>query len=110
MFSVGAGLSLVGLPSAAVTFPTTAPTVATLLGLGFAIAYGLFLMARHREQVDRGMDVTESAGRSAATSRAAIVVAGRTVVISIRPLRLRRAVRRGDGPRRSWSRWPCWPP
>jgi RND superfamily putative drug exporter len=40
-------------------------------------------MARHREQVDHGLDVVTSAGRSAATSGAAIVVAGSTVVVAI---------------------------
>jgi putative drug exporter of the RND superfamily len=83
VFSVLAGLSLVGLLASALTFPTTAPTVATLLGLGVAVDYGLFLMARHREQLDHGMDVVTSAGRSAATSGAAIVVAGSTVVVAI---------------------------
>ena len=83
VFSVLAGLSLVGLLAAGLTFPTTAPTVATLLGLGVAVDYGLFMMARHREQVDHGMDVVESAGRSTATSGAAIVVAGGTVVVAI---------------------------
>ena len=54
IFSVVAGLALLGLLAAAVTFPTTAPTIATLLGLGVAVDYGLFLVARHREQVDAG--------------------------------------------------------
>jgi RND superfamily putative drug exporter len=83
VFSVLAGIALVGLLAAATTFPTTAPTVATLLGLGVAVDYGLFLMARHREQLDHGMDVLESAGRATATSGAAIVVAGGTVVVAI---------------------------
>jgi RND superfamily putative drug exporter len=83
VFSVLAGISLVGLLGAALTFPTTAPTVATLLGLGVAVDYGLFLLARHRDQLDHGMDVIESAGRSTATSGAAIVVAGGTVVVAI---------------------------
>jgi RND superfamily putative drug exporter len=83
IFSVLAGLSLLGLLAAAVTFPTTAPTIATLLGLGVAVDYGLFLVARHREQLDSGMDVVTSAKRSAGTSGAAIVVAGCTVVVSI---------------------------
>ncbi len=83
IFSVGAGLSLLGILAADVTFPTTAPTIATLLGLGVAIDYGLFLTARHREQLDTGMDVVASARHSARTSGAAIVVAGSTVVISI---------------------------
>src|SRR5215469_5521761 len=81
--SVGAGLSLLGILAADITFPTTAPTIATLLGLGVAVDYGLFLMARHREQLDTGMDVVTSARHAESTSGAAIVVAGTTVVISI---------------------------
>jgi putative drug exporter of the RND superfamily len=83
VFSVFAGLAVVGLLAAAINFPTTAPTVATLLGLGVAVDYGLFLVARHREQLDHGMPVVKSAGRSNATSGAAIVVAGGTVVVAI---------------------------
>jgi RND superfamily putative drug exporter len=83
VFSVGAGLSIVGLLAATSQYPTTAPTVATLLGLGVAIDYGLFLVARHREQLDNGVEVIDSVSRSASTSGAAIVVAGGTVVIAI---------------------------
>jgi len=83
IFSVGAGLSLLGVLAAATTFPTTAPTIATLLGLGVAIDYGLFLVARHREQLDTGMDVATSVRRAEGTSGASVVVAGSTVVISI---------------------------
>ncbi len=83
VFSVLAGLSLLGILASAITFPTTAPTVATLLGLGVAVDYGLFLVSRHREQVDRGMPVRESAGLANATSGSAIVVAGTTVIIAI---------------------------
>ena len=57
-------LSLLGLLASATTFPTTAPTIATLLGLGVAVDYGLFLVARHREQVDSGMDVVTSAAKA----------------------------------------------
>ena len=83
IFSVGSGLSLLGLLASVLTFPTTAPTIATLLGLGVAIDYGLFLVARHREQLDSGMDVLASARHAEGTSGAAIVVAGSTVVVSI---------------------------
>ncbi len=83
LFSVGAGLSVLGLLASAITFPTTAPTIATLLGLGVAIDYGLFLTARHRENLDAGLDVATSAKRAESTSGAAVVVAGSTVVISI---------------------------
>ena len=83
VFSVGAGLALLGVLASAATFPTTAPTIATLLGLGVAVDYGLFLVARHREQLDAGMDVVASAAHAEGTSGAAIVVAGSTVVVSI---------------------------
>jgi putative drug exporter of the RND superfamily len=83
LFSVGAGLSLLALLASAVTFPTTAPTIATLLGLGVAVDYGLFLVSRHREQLDSGMDVITSARHAGGTSGAAVVVAGSTVVVSI---------------------------
>src|SRR5262245_2133731 len=82
-FSVIAGLSTLGLLAAAFTFPTPAPTIATLLGLGVAIDYGLFQVSRHREQVDRGVPVVDSIGQANARSGGAIVVAGSTVIIAI---------------------------
>jgi putative drug exporter of the RND superfamily len=83
VFSVGGGLAILGLLAAVKDFPVSAPTVATLLGLGVAIDYGLFLVSRHREQLDDGMTVKESVGRAESTSGAAILVAGGTVVIAI---------------------------
>ncbi|MFG1910392.1 MMPL family transporter [Kribbella sp. NPDC048928] len=83
VFSVGGGLAILGLLAAVKDFPVSAPTVATLLGLGVAIDYGLFLVSRHREQLDDGMGVEESVGRAESTSGAAILVAGGTVVIAI---------------------------
>ena len=83
IFSVLSGLALLALLARVITFPTTAPTIATLLGLGIAVDYGLFLVARHREQLDAGMDVVPSVRRAAGTSGAAIVVAGCTVAVSV---------------------------
>jgi putative drug exporter of the RND superfamily len=83
LFAVGAGLSVVGLLAALTTFPSVAPTVATLLGLGVAVDYGLFLTARHREQLDQGMGVVKSARLAEGTSGASVVIAGSTVVVAI---------------------------
>ncbi|MFG1628744.1 MMPL family transporter [Kribbella sp. NPDC049227] len=83
VFSVGGGLAILGLLAAVKDFPVSAPTVATLLGLGVAIDYGLFMVSRHREQLDDGQGVEESVGRTESTSGAAILVAGGTVVIAI---------------------------
>src|SRR5205085_10375279 len=83
IFSVLSGLALLGLLARVITFPTTAPTIATLLGLGVAVDYGLFMVARHREQLDGGMSVLSSVRRAAGTSGAAIIVAGSTVAVSV---------------------------
>jgi len=83
IFSVLCGLALLALIAKVVTFPTTGPTIATLLGLGVAVDYGLFMVARHREQVDAGMGAVASVRRAAGTSGAAIVVAGSTVAVSV---------------------------
>jgi RND superfamily putative drug exporter len=83
IFSVLSGLALLGLLARLITFPTTAPTIGTLLGLGVAVDYGLFLVARHRENLDNGQAVIPSIRSAAGTSGAAIVVAGSTVAISV---------------------------
>jgi putative drug exporter of the RND superfamily len=83
IFSVLSGLALLALLARVITVPTTGPTIATLLGLGVAVDYGLFMVARHREQVDSGMGVLSSVRRAAGTSGAAIVVAGSTVAVSV---------------------------
>ena len=83
LFSVLSGLALLALLAKVVTVPTTGPTIATLLGLGVGVDYGLFLVARHREQLDAGMGVLASVRRAAGTSGGAIVVAGSTVAVSV---------------------------
>jgi RND superfamily putative drug exporter len=76
-----------------------------------AVDYGLFLVSRHREQLDTGMDVLTSAKEAEGTSGAAIVVAGTTVIISILGLYIVgcRSSARSAWPPRWWWRSP-WPP
>ena len=62
---------------------TVSPTLAAMIGLGVGIDYALFIVTRHREHLQAGMTVEESAGRAIATSGAAVVFAGLTVVIAI---------------------------
>ena len=61
----------------------TAPMVAAMLGLGAGIDYALFVVTRHRRQLDDGMEVEASIGRALATSGHAVVFAGGTVVFAI---------------------------
>ncbi|HDG7290944.1 TPA: MMPL family transporter, partial [Staphylococcus aureus] len=52
-----------------------AQAVVTLLGLGLAIDYGLFMVSRFREELDKGRDVRDAVATTTAT-------AGQTVVFS----------------------------
>src|SRR5215212_1414621 len=77
------GLSLVTLLSHVADIPTTAPTLATMIGLAVGIDYSLFIVTKHRTQVAEGMDVRESIGRAIATAGGAVLFAGGTVAISL---------------------------
>lgn len=77
------GLSLVGLLGHVVDVPTTAPALATMIGLGVGIDYGLFVITRHRQQLREGMDCGESVARATATSGGAVVFAGGTVIVAL---------------------------
>ena len=77
------GLSVVTLLSHLADIPTTAPTLATMIGLAVGIDYSLFIVTKHRTQVAEGMEVRESIGRAIATAGGAVLFAGGTVAISL---------------------------
>ncbi|MCC6438570.1 MAG: MMPL family transporter [Acidimicrobiales bacterium] len=77
------GLSIVGLLSGLIDIPSIAPRLGTMIGLGVGIDYALFVLSRHRDQLEHGMEVNESIGRTNATAGQAVVVAGGTVVVAI---------------------------
>jgi RND superfamily putative drug exporter len=77
------GLSVVTLLSHLADIPTTAPTLATMIGLAVGIDYSLFIVTKHRTQVAQGMEVHESIGRAIATAGGAVLFAGGTVAISL---------------------------
>jgi RND superfamily putative drug exporter len=78
-----ASMGLITLLAAVVEVNTVAPTLASMIGLGVGIDYALFIVTRHRENLRLGMTVEESAGRALATSGAAVLFAGVTVIIAI---------------------------
>ncbi len=82
------GLSLVGLLGALIDIPSVAPRLGTMIGLGVGIDYALFILSRHRDNLEAGMDNTESIGQTNATAGQAVVVAGGTVVVAILGLQL----------------------
>jgi uncharacterized membrane protein YdfJ with MMPL/SSD domain len=83
VIGLAVGLGTVGLLGHVLQVPSVGPTLATMIGLGVGIDYALFLVSRHKSQLDDGMDVDESVARTVATSGSAVVFAGCTVVIAL---------------------------
>ncbi|CAN5823889.1 hypothetical protein BH18ACT11_BH18ACT11_05890 [soil metagenome] len=77
------GLGIITFISHSVEVPTSAPTLATMIGLGVGIDYALFIVTRHLNQLAEGMEPRESVARAAATSGGAVVFAAGTVIIAL---------------------------
>jgi putative drug exporter of the RND superfamily len=82
---LGVGLGTLGITalSGAVEISETAPILASMLGLAVGIDYALFILSRHRQQLEDGMEPRESAAQATATAGSAVVFAGATVVIAL---------------------------
>jgi putative drug exporter of the RND superfamily len=83
ILGLSAGLGIIALISHTVEVPTSAPTLATMIGLGVGIDYALFIVTRHRSQLAEGMQPRESVARATATAGGAVVFAGGTVIIAL---------------------------
>jgi RND superfamily putative drug exporter len=66
----------------------TAPTVATMVGLGVGIDYALLLVTRHVERLRAGQSPVEAAAFATATAGRSVIGAGLTVLVSLLGLRL----------------------
>jgi RND superfamily putative drug exporter len=55
----------------------------TMIGLAVGIDYSLFIVARYREERQRGFDKHEAIGRSGATANRAVLFSGLTVVLAL---------------------------
>ncbi|NKZ05008.1 MMPL family transporter [Actinomadura latina] len=80
---LGVGVSGITLVAAVTDVATTAPTLATMVGLGVGIDYALFILTRHREGLAAGLDVPEAAGRAIATAGLSVLFAGFTVLLAL---------------------------
>ncbi|KHL18855.1 RND superfamily putative drug exporter [Mumia flava] len=67
---------------------TTAPTVATMVGLGVGIDYALLLVTRFAERTSVGEPRVEAAGYANRTAGRSVVFAGITVLVSLMGLGL----------------------
>jgi putative drug exporter of the RND superfamily len=76
-------LAIIRILGHAVSVPTVAPTLATMIGLGVGIDYSLFIVTRYFRWTKEGVDRDEAVARAAATSGGAVVFAGTTVTIAL---------------------------
>ena len=90
LLPVGLGVAAVVVTGAAVYFLALATTmsvfvtnVASMLGIGVAVDYSLFLLSRYREEVHRGGDRAHALDVAMRTSGATVVFSGLTVLVSL---------------------------
>jgi RND superfamily putative drug exporter len=83
IIGVFTGLGLLGMIAAAISFGTSSPTLATMMGLGVGIDYALFLTTRHRQRLMDGEDPMAAIHSTLAGSGRSIVIAATTVVIAM---------------------------
>ena len=67
---------------------TSAPTIATMVGLGVGIDYALLLVTRHVERLRAGVSPVEAAATATATAGRSVLGAGLIVLVSLMGLRL----------------------
>ena len=83
IFGLLATLAIIRMLGHALTVPTVAPTLATMIGLGVGIDYALFIVTRHFRGIKEGLAIDESIARAVATSGGAVFFAGGTVTIAL---------------------------
>ncbi|WP_241253727.1 MMPL family transporter [Streptomyces sp. W1SF4] len=83
VFGLTVGVATMTVLAGVTDVPAFAPVLGSMVGLGVGIDYALFVLARHREYLARGLGPREAAGRAVATAGRPVVFAGGTVVVSI---------------------------
>jgi len=83
LLAVLVGVSLLTIAAGFMSFGTTAPTLALMIGLGVGIDYALFLTTRFRQQIADGVDPVPASAWTLATSGHAVLVAACTVSLAL---------------------------
>ena len=81
--ALAGGLMLLAFGTRFADFPTFAPTLGVMLGLGAGIDYALLIVGRYREQLAAGDDVRRAARTANATAGTSVVAAGAIVVVAL---------------------------
>lgn len=88
LFGLLIGLSSLGVLSGMVNVPEIANIVGMMLGLGVGIDYALFILSRHRQNLDDGMPVPEAIGQANSSAGLSVLFAGATVIVAIAGLQV----------------------
>ncbi|MBF6558281.1 MAG: MMPL family transporter [Acidimicrobiales bacterium] len=83
IIGVAIGILSINALGAVVDLSSTAPILATMIGLAVGIDYALFISHRYREHLAEGLEHAQAAARATATAGSAVVFAGLTVVIAL---------------------------
>ncbi len=90
LLPAGLGIAAVIVTGVAIYFLALVTTmsvfvtnVASMLGIGVAVDYSLFLLSRYREELERGAHRDEALDIAMRTSGATVVFSGMTVVVSL---------------------------
>lgn len=81
--ALGSGLALLSLLSHVMNVATFAPQLAQLMVIGVGVDYALFIVTRHRRNLQRGIALDESILLAVNTSGRAVLFAGLTVCIAV---------------------------
>lgn len=78
---LGISIGLIMIGTNFVDMQSVSMTLAIMIGLAVGIDYALFIIARHRQQLKDGMEVSQSIAKAVGTSGSAVVFAGLTVIL-----------------------------
>ncbi|CAA9482719.1 MAG: Integral membrane protein [uncultured Solirubrobacteraceae bacterium] len=83
LIALAVGVMLLAFGARFVDFPTFAPTLGVMIGLGVGIDYALLIVGRYREQLVAGDDVGTAAAVANRTAGTSVIAAGAIVVVAI---------------------------
>jgi putative drug exporter of the RND superfamily len=81
--ALAGGLMLLAFGTRFTDFPSFAPTLGVMLGMGAGIDYALLIVGRYREQLAAGDSVRDAARVANATAGTSVIAAGAIVVVAI---------------------------
>ena len=83
LLALGVGILALTIGARFADFPSFAPTLGVMLGLGAGIDYALLIVGRYREQLASGDSVRHAARVANATAGTSVLAAGVIVVVAI---------------------------